>query len=224
MWKLANAIQNGAPFIADSFQQHVARFAAVANVYYPTIVRAIQVSTHEYLQQVEINEAEGHEGVELPEFRAVVADLRRGTFHNTSNWVPIPEEYLTQPRNNVVTRMAPGTQSVTGSTSSSVRTGVSSLTTDGQRTVMARIENPQPDADFTNIRVRPGGFRPILQNRPPPSNNAGQEFCVAWWLRGACFPNCRRKDAHAPFASADERTRLLTFCREHLAVPATSGT
>lgn len=225
MWKLANAMQNGAPFVADSFQQHVARFPAVANVYYPTIVRAVQVITYEYLQHVGINEVVGHEGVELPDWRAVVADLRRGTFHNTSNWVPIPEEYLAQPRGNTGSRTtAAGTLSTAGSTGASVRTGVSSLTTDTPRTVMARIENPQPDAEFTGIMVRPGGFRPILQNRPPPSNDAGLKFCAAWWLRGACFPNCRRRATHVPFASAGERTRLLTFCRDHLAAPASGGT
>ena len=221
VWKLANALQNGAPFIADSFQQHVARFATVASVYYPTIVRAVHVSTYEYLQQVGINEGEGHEGVELPDWRAVVADLRRGTFHNTSNWVPIPEEYLTQPRGSAsnARTAAPGTLSTAASSGASVRTGVSSLTSEGQRTVMARIENTHADAEFTSINVMPGGFRPILQNRPPPANDAGQEFCAAWWLRGACFPNCRRRATHVPFASADERTRLLTSRPQQRKVP-----
>ena len=36
--------------------------------------------------------------------------------------------------------------------------------------------------------------------------------------------HCRRRATHVPFASAEERTRLLTFCREHLAAPAAGGT
>ena len=35
---------------------------------------------HEYLQSVEDNVTEGHNGVEPLEFRTLVMDLRRGTF------------------------------------------------------------------------------------------------------------------------------------------------
>jgi hypothetical protein len=37
----------------------------------------------------------------------------------------------------------------------------------------------------------------------------------------ATFPNCGGQATHQPFASAEERLRLLTYVREHLLAPAT---
>ena len=221
-WKLAEDMQNAAPFIADRYLQVYT--PTLSSVYFPRIVRAVQVGVHEYLHHVGTNAEARHHNVDLPDYRTLVWDLRRGTFQNSSNWLPIPECYLT-PRSS---GGGGARTQVTGSTAptsgASVRTGMSSITTDTPRTIVARIENPSPDPEFSSIVVRPGGFRPILQTRSPPLNDAGVEFCVAWWLRGACFPNCGKRAAHVPFASTAERTRLLTFCREHLAAPSSGGT
>ena len=144
--------------------------------------------------------------------------------------MPIPEQYLNPPPRDGTTggpsSRASGATSATAASSSvaSFSTGVSALTEGTPRTVVSRVENPRPDAEFSAITVRPGGFRPVLRDRRAPSNDAGAEFCVAWWLRGACFPNCGKRATHVPFASAAERTRLLTFCREHLAAPSSGGT
>jgi hypothetical protein len=89
--------------------------------------------------------------------------------------------------------------------------------------VVARITNPQTDAEFNEMTLRPGGTRNILREHRPPTNDAGHEFCVAWWTRGGCFPNCRRRAAHVPFASPSERTRLLTFVRAHLVASPAGG-
>ena len=227
IWTLANAMQNAAPFIAEKYQQVYTPM--LASVYYPSIIRAVQVGAHEYLQHVGINAQDGHTGIDLPDFRTLVSDLRRGTFQHSSNWVPIPAEYLTQPRAATGSTAGMGARTINTNTTeasssgSTVRTGISSIT-DATRTVVARQENPHPDADFSNITVRPGGFRPLLRDHRPPTNDAGHEFCVAWWLRSACFPNCGRRATHVPFASATERTRLLTFCRENLAAPSSAGT
>ena len=64
------------------------------NVYFPVLIRSVQVSVQEYLQAVSTNLAEGHAGVDVPDFRSLVTDLRRGTFHLSSNWVPLPESYM----------------------------------------------------------------------------------------------------------------------------------
>ena len=100
-----------------------------------------------------------------------------------------------------------------------------SLTADSTRAPVARIDNPGPDTEFSTITVHPGGTRPILRDEHrAPHNDAGQEFCVAWWLRSGCLQNCGRRAAHVPFSSSTaERVHLLSFCREHLAAPATSG-
>ena len=173
---------------------------------------------------------EGHAGVELPDFRTLTAELKRGTFPQSSHWVPIPDGYLTPLDSTSAASMTTRTQSVaytSSGASTAGRSGMSTLTPETNRTPpVARIDNPAPDAEFANITVlRPGGTRQVLrQHRRPPTNNAGQEFCVAWWLRGGCFPNCGRRATHAPFADNTERARLLAYVNEHVAASAANST
>jgi hypothetical protein len=224
LWKLFAEVQNSAPAIADKFQQ-VAHQPAIANTFHACILRAVQVQMHDYLHAVSVNVSEDHSGIDKPEFRAMVADLKHGTFPNSNNWVPIPMEYREPPRTGGGSSggsRAPSAVPTGGSSVSSGRTGVSSLTAESAPR-MTPVENTVNDTDFRNITVRPGGTRPILRDNPPPHNDAGREFCVSWWVRGTCYPNCRRREAHVPFASPAERTRLLTFCREHLTAPAVGG-
>jgi hypothetical protein len=223
LWRLVTAMQNGAPFITERYQQMV-RTPAMTSTYFAIILRAVQVQVHEYLHAVATNNAESHVGVELPEFRSLVTDLKRGTFPQLANWVPLPAEYLEVPTRQLAgstagPARAPSVAPTGTGTAATVSTSVSSLT-DPSRAPVQRLANPTPDAEFTNIVVRPGGTRPILREHRPPQNDAGHEFCVAWWLRAGCFPNCGRNATHGPFASPGERTRLLTYCREHLAAPA----
>ena len=171
------------------------------------------------------NMAEGHVGVDLPDFRMLTTDLRRGTFHQSNQWVPIPEEYLDppsiSPSVSYTTAATPNVASTTSRTSG--RTSVSTLTVDTRGgAAVQHVVTLSPDAEFTNITVTPGGTRRILREHRPPLNttNAGNKFSIAWWLCGGCFPNCDRRATHAPFADASERTRLLTFCLDHLAAPA----
>jgi hypothetical protein len=67
---------------------------AIATLYFPSKVHAVQVRVHGYLHSVSVNLVEGHAGVESLEFRSLVTELKRGTFPQSSNWVPLPEEYL----------------------------------------------------------------------------------------------------------------------------------
>jgi hypothetical protein len=224
MWKLYAALSNAVPFITDKYRQQVALTPEVANMYYPCILRAIQVNVYDYLQGVGTNVADSHDGIDLPDFRALLWDLRHGTFRNGSNWVPLPEGYLAPPTrisasSSVGTR-TPSAVATGGGSVTTASTGVSTITADTRPSVSQRVENPSPDTDFTSIVVRPGGTRPILREHPPPRNDAGREFCIAWWTRGCCFANCRRSHAHVPFANGSERTRLLTFCRDHIAASA----
>lgn len=66
---------------------------AIATLYFPSKVHAVQVRVHGYLHSVSVNLVEGHTGVKLLEFRSLVTELKRGTFPQSSNWVPLPEEY-----------------------------------------------------------------------------------------------------------------------------------
>jgi hypothetical protein len=179
------------------------------------------VAAQEHLQQVAVSISDDVAGVEVPNFQALVRELRQGTFHASTHWLEIPEAYLdpivAPPVSVASTRSVPNGTIITGSGS---RSGVSALTEETQPRV-ARVENlNRDDEEFSGITIRPGGRRQTIRDHPPPRNDAGHEFCVAWWTRGGCFPNCRRHATHVPFASPTERTRLLTFVRTHLQAPA----
>ena len=94
VWKFANTMQNAAPFIVEKHLQ--VQSPAIANMYYPCVIRTMQVLVHEFLQQVETNDPPGYDGLDMPDFRDLVSDLRRGTFQHTM--MAIPSEYLTAPR------------------------------------------------------------------------------------------------------------------------------
>lgn len=123
----------------------------MANVYYPCILRAIlQVNVHECMHEVGSNVADSHDGVNLPDFKALLWDLWHGTF-----WVPQPEGYMTPARstsNATVISRTPSVAATRGSTASTVQTGISSLTTE-TRTMANRIDNPGGDADFLSITI-----------------------------------------------------------------------
>lgn len=230
MWSMVAGFQNAAPFITERYHALASRHPSVAPTYHARIVRAVQVCTHEYMQMVAHNIADGVIGVEVPNFTVMLQELKRGTFHNSTNWVDIPEAYLdpVPPQRSMTGSNAGGGSGSTTITYASTRTGVSSLSTppSGEtptvtRTSVTRVENPAGDAEFANIPLRAGGTRNILREHRPPSNDAGQEFCVAWWTKGGCFPNCGRRATHTPFASAGERSRLLAYVRERLQAPAT---
>ena len=206
MWQITASLKNATPFIVERYQQ-LAGVPGLRSTYFACIVRAIQVGVHEYLHTVGANRVAGHIGVELPDFRSLVTDLKRGTFHQSSHWVAIPEEYLEPMSHHATGSVAtPSTAPISTISSIAGRTGVSSITTDASRVPVSRIDNPAPDPTFASITVRPGGSRPILREHRPPNNDAGHQFCVAWWLRGGCFPNCGRRATHVPFANAGERT------------------
>ena len=204
VWQLYAALTNAGSFITECFQQ-IAGSPAVKKYYHACIVRIIQVSVHEYMHGVSVNVAESHAGMEPLEFRTPVQELKRGTFQFSSNWVPIPEEYLEPVCGaSVGGHGGSGAPSVVpasrASSVSSGRTGILSFTTDASCAPVAHVDNTAPDAEFSSTTVRPGGTRPILREHLLPSNDAGNKFCVSWWLRSSCYlPNCRRRATHFPF-------------------------
>ena len=90
-------MNNAVPFIAERYHQQVMVTPLVARMYYPCILRVVQVNVHDYLHSVSTNVADNHDGINLPEFRSLLWDLRHGTFRNAGNWVPLPEGYLATP-------------------------------------------------------------------------------------------------------------------------------
>jgi hypothetical protein len=83
-WQVVASHQNAARFITEQYMR-VARVPVVSTIYFAGIVRAIQVGVHEYLHLVATYMAEGHDGIELPDFRTLTVDLKRGTFVQSSH-------------------------------------------------------------------------------------------------------------------------------------------
>lgn len=166
-------------------------------------------------------------GVDLPTFAGLLQNLKRGTFHLSTNWVEIPAAYLdpVAPVQAIIYASTSVPSVTTTTASRSALSAMSTLTTDSAtRPNVARVNNPTIDDDFASISIRPGGARTVICEHRPPANEAGNEFCVAWWTRGGCFPNCGQRAAHTAFASAAERTRLLAYAREHIQAPAGTST
>ena len=164
--------------------------------------------------------------MDVPGFLDMMRDLRLGTFRQSTNWVSLPEAYLdpiaTPPASTVTPSVA---STITMGSQGTGRSGVSSITAPMEASErVTRVANPAPDAEISAITIRPGGARRILEEHPPPTNDAGtSQLCVAWWTRGGCYPNCRRRATHQAFALVGERTRLVTYIREHLQAPASAG-
>ena len=93
MWTTALGLQNQAPAITAQYQA-LSRNPGIAPTYYARVIRAIQLGVHDYFQQVAINVVESVMGVEVPNFGSMLLELKRGTFHQSTNWISIPDEYL----------------------------------------------------------------------------------------------------------------------------------
>jgi hypothetical protein len=128
-------------------------------------------------------------------------ELKRGAFHQSTNWIDLPEIYmdpLPSPPVPTVSAQVPRGGSSTIATQATTRTGVPTITQDTSRATVTRVDNPTNDTEFTGITFRPGGARAVLRTHRPPANDAGHKFSVAWWTRGGCFPNCGHSATHRP--------------------------
>lgn len=130
MWTMVAGFQN--PFITERFHA-LSRHPNVTSLFHARIIRAIKVNVHDYMQMVTGNVADGVAGVEVPSVATMLQELCRGTFHQSTNWVDIPEAYL-EPLQHTYSPPV-GSVHTTGGTSTTAtqattRTGVSTLTTD----------------------------------------------------------------------------------------------
>jgi hypothetical protein len=94
MWSTALGLQNLAPSVTEQYQA-LARVPRVAQTYFARVIRAVQLGVHDYFQRVAVNIIENVVGVKTPNFSPMLQDLKRGTFHKSTNWIPIPDEYMT---------------------------------------------------------------------------------------------------------------------------------
>lgn len=234
LWSLASSFQNQVVPITERSRAILQQNPGLEPTYHARILRHVQLRVYDYLQSVAISVGDTCDGVEVPRFQALLRNLKDGTFHHSNQWAPLPEAYMQEARpSNMGGSSIPGSvrTSTTGTTASSQGSAVSSITgatgTAGgatPRAAVSRVDNPTDDTEFSSLTLR-GGIGSILRANRPPANDAGHEFCVAWWCKRGCFPSCGRRATHVPFASPAERTRLLTFVRSNLvAAPSASAT
>ena len=223
LWDLAVGFQNRLPFIIDRYHG----LGATGNAYqsYPArILRTVQIQGYEYFQGVGASIG-GFEAVDkAPDFTQLLQDLQRGTYHTSNGWVPLPSEYMVTMA-SLASAAGTVTLSTSGSSTASLVSALTAPTTAPQAgasrsaaPTQTRHVNATVDANFGAVTLR-GGLGPLLRAHRPPRNDAGHEFCVAWWCKGGCYTACGRRAAHVPFANTVERTRLLEFVREHLVLP-----
>ena len=163
--------------------------------------------------------------------RSSRTDLQRGTYHASNSWISLPSEYLTAPAVlPPVVITAPALAATVAAGGGNALSIVSGLTTAAPPRTAAgtasatqtRVPNPAPDAAFQTLNLRPR-LGDLLRVHRPPQNDAGVEFCVSWWCKGACYWGCSRHRAHTPFASPGERARLLQHVTTHLVTPEGRG-
>ena len=229
MWMLANTFNERLPLYLG--QHQALRGTLWFDLYPAHVLRHVQINVYEYMQALQISD--GTAPVVLPTFQGLHQSLQRGSFHMSSEWLPLPTSLTVDPTSAVIMSPVGAASIATRSTRASTASVTSALTTStaGGRATTAGgaasregtyVMNPARDAEFDALTLRPP-MRDLLRTHPPPSNDAGQEFCVSWWGRGGCYTNCGRAATHCPFANPGERARLLAHVRSHLTT-APAGT
>jgi hypothetical protein len=230
MWLLANKFHELLPHFLG---QHQALAGTPWSEVYPAhVLRNVQINAYEYLQALQVGGSVtgDADAPELPDFRVLLRDLQRGSFHLSSSWLPLPAAVTVDPATPPSAASSINTRTTRASTAASITSGLTSTTGGGRTgggtpaTQGAYVANTARDSEFDALQLRPQ-MRDLLRAHPPPANDAGNEFCVSWWGRGGCYTNCGRAATHRPFASPAERTRLLAHVRAHLVVapPPTTG-
>lgn len=217
MWTLANTFNERLSLYLGHHQ--VLRGMPWYEVYPAHVVQHVQINVYKYLQALQVSD--GTTGVALPSFQGLHQSLQRGSFHMSSDWLPLPSSVTVEPSAATLV-LAASVSVATRSTCASTSSAASNLTsptggrTGGTTTQQGTyVPNPARDSELESLQLRPQ-MRELLRTHLPPPNDAGHEFCVSWWHRGGCYTNCRRSGTHRPFANTSERTHLLAHMRAHL--------
>ena len=94
-------------------------------VYPAHVVRHVQINIYEYLQTLQVGD--GTSAVTLPSFQGLHQSLQRGSFHMSSEWLPLPSSLTVEP---IVSTLAPAASVslATRSTRASTASVTSNLT------------------------------------------------------------------------------------------------
>ena len=93
MWKLANTFNERLPLYLGRHQ--ALRGTPWYAVFPAHVVRHVQINVYEYMQNLQVRDEA--EMVELPSFQGLHQSLRRGSFHMSSEWLPLPASVTVDP-------------------------------------------------------------------------------------------------------------------------------
>ena len=170
-------------------------------VYPSHILRTVQIQGYEYLQRVGATREDAFAAVDdVPGFTQLLQDLQRGTYHASSGSMPLPAEHVVarHPAGHNTGSTTSTAPSTVGGTSSAASV-ISTLTTttaggggnsQGQRPNSGKAAQHRGRSRVPATQPSQWTGTPASRQRPP-RNDAGQEFCVAWWCKGGLLHSLR---------------------------------
>lgn len=173
MWMLANTFHQRLPLYLG--QHQALRGTPWYEVYPAHVGRHVQINVYEYLQALQVGDEATP--VELPSFQGLHQSLQRGSFHMSSEWLPLPASMTVelQPATLTPAGAASLATRTTRASTASVTSGLTSTT--GGRTPSGsavpastqgtHVVNPTRDAEFDALQLRPQ-MRELLRAHPPP--------------------------------------------------------
>lgn len=105
-----------------------------------------------------------------------------------------------------------GVSNITGTTGLTGQTGLSLRT---PRT-SSMVINENPDRHLLSLIPFNRKLRELMGLTTPPDTDSGQQICLSFHARGACYSNCRRKQTHGITLNHNEKQRLENYIADRL--------
>jgi hypothetical protein len=107
------------------------------------------------------------------------------------------------------------------STTASPMSGITSatgLTGATTRTLRSNtmVINENPDRHLLSLVPFNRKLKDLMGDTYPPNTDAGQQICLSFHVKGACYSNCRRKPTHGMTLNLQEKQRLENYIADRL--------
>jgi hypothetical protein len=119
------------------------------------------------------------------------------------------------------TSSAPTGATTDDSTTASPMSGITSatgLTGATTRTLRSTtmVINENPDRHLLSLVPFNRKLKDLMGDTYPPNTDAGQQICLSFHVKGACYSNCRRKPTHGMTLNLQEKQRLENYIADRL--------
>jgi len=94
-------------------------------------------------------------------------------------------------------------------------TGLTGATTRNPRS-NAMVINENPDRHLLSLVPFYRKLKDLMGDTYPPNTDAGQQICLSFHVKGACYSNCRRKPTHGITLNLQEKQRLDNYIADRL--------